>query len=53
MCLDIRVTPSEDESIVADVLDLSRPLASLESKRVGAQRFSRTKKLGPGIQTIE
>lgn len=53
MCLDIRVTPSGDESIVADVLDLSRPLASLESKRVGAQRFSRTKKLGPGIQTIE
>lgn len=35
------------------VLDLLRPVASIESKRVGAQRFSGTEKLGSGIQTIE
>lgn len=35
------------------VLDGGRPLASLESKRVGAQRFSSTDQLGSGIQTIE
>jgi hypothetical protein len=29
------------------------PLASLESKRVGAQRFAGTEALGSGIQTIE
>lgn len=35
------------------ILDSGRPLASLESKRVGAQRFSSSDKLGSGIQTIE
>ena len=35
------------------ILDSARPLASLESKRVGAQRFSGSEKLGSGIQTIE
>lgn len=35
------------------VLDTQCPLASIESKRVGAQRFSGSKKLGRGIQTIE
>lgn len=35
------------------VLDSSAPLASLESKRVGAQRFAGTDDLGSGIQTIE
>jgi len=29
------------------------PIASIESKRVGAQRFSSSDKLGSGIQTIE
>lgn len=35
------------------VLDAEVPLASLESKRVGAQRFSSSDALGSGIQTIE
>lgn len=35
------------------ILDGGSPLASLESKRVGAQRFSNTDMLGSGIQTIE
>ncbi|MDP8223226.1 MAG: hypothetical protein P9L99_07705 [Candidatus Lernaella stagnicola] len=35
------------------ILNSALPLASLESKRVGAQRFSSSTKLGSGIQTIE
>lgn len=35
------------------VLDQDAPVASIESKRVGAQRFANSKKLGSGIQTIE
>ncbi|MEK7794523.1 MAG: hypothetical protein AAB353_08330 [Candidatus Hydrogenedentota bacterium] len=35
------------------LLNSASPLASLESKRVGAQRFSSSDKLGSGIQTIE
>ncbi len=35
------------------ILDSDVPLASLESKRVGAQRFSGSDALGSGIQTIE
>jgi hypothetical protein len=35
------------------VLDMHNPVASIESKRVGAQRFSGSDKLGSGIQTIE
>jgi len=35
------------------LLDAQRPIASIESKRVGAQRFSGTDALGSGIQTIE
>lgn len=35
------------------ILNGFKPLASLESKRVGAQRFSGSEKLGAGIQTIE
>lgn len=46
------VAVSATECRVA-VLDSARPLASLESKRVGAQRFSGSDKLGSGIQTIE
>jgi len=41
------------ETVDIDVIDTSRLLASLESKRVGAQRFSGSDKLGSGIQTIE
>lgn len=50
--LDIRVRKADDD-INIDVVDRSRLLASLESKRVGAQRFSASEKLGSGIQTIE
>ena len=35
------------------LLDMGDPLASIESKRVGAQRFAGSDKLGAGIQTIE
>lgn len=35
------------------ILDTTSPVASIESKRVGAQRFSSSDKLGSGIQTIE
>lgn len=45
-----RINP---DSVRFSVLDLSSPIASIESKRVGAQRFASTEKLGSGIQTIE
>jgi hypothetical protein len=35
------------------ILNALQPVASVESKRVGAQRFSGSDKLGSGIQTIE
>lgn len=35
------------------LLDRSRAVATVESKRVGAQRFSKSQQLGSGIQTIE
>ena len=35
------------------ILDLKQVKASVESKRVGAQRFSASESLGSGIQTIE
>ncbi|MCT7952380.1 hypothetical protein NG798_21520 [Ancylothrix sp. C2] len=35
------------------LLEPAVPLATIESKRVGAQRFSSSDKLGAGIQTIE
>lgn len=35
------------------LLERDAPLLSIESKRVGAQRFSSSDKLGAGIQTIE
>jgi hypothetical protein len=50
--LDIRVRKANGD-VDIDVVDRSRLLASLESKRVGAQRFSGSDKLGSGIQTIE
>lgn len=50
--IDLRVVSSEPD-VHIDVVDRSRLLASLESKRVGAQRFSSSENLGSGIQTIE
>ncbi len=51
--LQIKAWINDDQSVRLSILDLSTPLASIESKRVGAQRFSGTEKLGSGIQTIE
>jgi hypothetical protein len=51
--LAVRVIEVEEEHASLDVIDKSQLLASLESKRVGAQRFSASEKLGSGIQTIE
>lgn len=50
----LKTTPLVDEKTIGiAVLDYRRPVASIESKRVGAQRFSGSDKLGSGIQTIE
>lgn len=49
----IKFVRVEQNAIRFSVLDISQPLASIESKRVGAQRFSGSDKLGSGIQTIE
>jgi hypothetical protein len=51
--IDLRVRSVSDGGADVDVVDRTRLLASLESKRVGAQRFSGSEKLGSGIQTIE
>lgn len=51
--LQMKVWINENQSARIAVLDLSSPRASIESKRVGAQRFAATEKLGSGIQTIE
>lgn len=51
--VDIRIVEISDSGVTVDVIDRSRLLASIESKRVGAQRFSGSSKLGAGIQTIE
>jgi hypothetical protein len=50
---DLRIVALGDGTVSVDVVDHTRLLASLESKRVGAQRFSESEKLGSGIQTIE
>jgi len=50
---DLRLVDIADGRVSIDEVDRTRLLASLESKRVGAQRFSGTDKLGSGIQTIE
>ncbi len=52
MSKDLRVSVL-DGTLRLDVIDRSQLLGSLESKRVGAQRFSSSEKLGSGIQTIE
>jgi len=51
--IDIRLAAVEESAAEIDVVDFRQLLASLESKRVGAQRFSGSNKLGSGIQTIE
>lgn len=51
--LDLRVRSISSAGVAIDIVDRSKLLASLESKRVGAQRFSGSNKLGSGIQTIE
>jgi hypothetical protein len=51
--LQIKVWIRDDQSVRISILNLANPVASIESKRVGAQRFSGTEKLGSGIQTIE
>jgi hypothetical protein len=50
---DLRIYQVDRSSAVVDIVDRKRLIASLESKRVGAQRFSGSDKLGSGIQTIE
>lgn len=49
----IKAWINDDLSVRFSILDHSTPVASIESKRVGAQRFAGTEKLGGGIQTIE
>lgn len=51
--IDLRIRAVDEKFALLDVVDRSAPIASLESKRVGAQRFSGSDKLGSGIQTIE
>ena len=51
--LQIKAWIRDDQSVRLSILNLADPVASIESKRVGAQRFSGTEKLGSGIQTIE
>ncbi len=51
--IGVRAFEVNDDMVVFDVCDRTRLLAVLESKRVGAQRFAGSDKLGSGIQTIE
>lgn len=51
--LFIKLVEVADGRCRVAILDSESPLASLESKRVGAQRFSGSDALGSGIQTIE
>jgi hypothetical protein len=53
MKIDLRFMEIVDGQAYIDVVDKTALIASLESKRVGAQRFSGSNKLGAGIQTIE
>lgn len=48
-----RLTTIEEDFVELALLDPRDVLISIESKRVGAQRFSDSEKLGAGIQTIE
>lgn len=49
----IKTVSVTNDKVRFSVLDPHKPIASIESKRVGAQRFSGSEKLGSGIQTIE
>ncbi|MGY1751160.1 hypothetical protein [Modestobacter sp. SYSU DS0511] len=51
--LDLRVQSISGDVCEIDLIDHNNLLAALESKRVGAQRFKGSDKLGSGIQTIE
>jgi hypothetical protein len=51
--IDLRIRGLNGGAIEVDLVDRTALLASLESKRVGAQRFSSSDALGAGIQTIE
>ncbi len=53
--LTLRLSDVTDDSARVSVLNLSSGYvrASIESKRVGAQRFADSDRLGAGIQTIE
>lgn len=48
-----RLTKVTSHSAELALLEPAIPLLTIESKRVGAQRFSSSDKLGAGIQTIE
>ncbi len=48
-----RLTKVESNFVELSLLDPRDVLISVESKRVGAQRFADSEKLGAGIQTIE
>lgn len=50
---DLRVAAVGGDTAQIDVVDFGVLLGSLESKRVGVQRFADSNKLGTGIQTIE
>lgn len=49
----VKIVSATDKSVRMSLLDRSAPVASVESKRVGAQRFAGSDHLGSGIQTIE
>lgn len=49
----LKTVAIDAETVRISILALDSPVASIESKRVGAQRFSNTDTLGSGIQTIE
>lgn len=51
--LDVRLSELTSSHARLAILERSSPVASIESKRVGAQRFSSSDQLGSGIQTIE
>jgi hypothetical protein len=49
----LQISAITDDAVRVALLDGRQPVASVESKRVGAQRFSGSDNLGSGIQTIE
>lgn len=51
--LQLKVSSIEGNTVRVSLLRRDSPVATIESKRVGAQRFSASDKLRSGIQTIE